>query len=461
MDLSPRPVSTAPARPDAARRLAADVRQRLRTPPAGAAWRVERVEVEAEPADVLGWLAAQRGREAFYWHGRGSEAARAFVGAADRIAGSRDEVLAALRDRLPHLPEGTRYVGGLRFASGAPVSPEWSGFAAARFVLPRVEFRVRGDRAVLAANLVFPRDAEHPERVLAELDALRRPDGSPPPLPLPVRRTDAPDRAGWREGVEAALDAFATTDLEKVVLARRADYVFAEPLDPFSLLGRLEAATPSCFHFLIRPAGGAAFVGASPERLFRQDGAELWTEAVAGTRPRGASASRDAELRDELRFSDKEQREHGYVLEAIRDALEPISDRLAADAETSDLRLARGRHLYAGVEATLKPGVHALDVLLALHPTPAVGGTPTAAAMGRIEATEPFDRGWYAGPVGWIGRDDAEFAVALRCGLVADGGATLSLYSGAGLVRGSEPEAEWAEIEQKISDFVRVLGLDA
>src|SRR5690606_23076829 len=188
------------------------------------------------------------------------------------------------------------------------------------------------------------------------------------------------------------------------------DYVFAEPLDPFSLLGRLEAATPSCFHFLIRPAGGAAFVGASPERLFRKAGRALRTEAVAGTRPRGASASRDAELRDELRFSDKEQREHGYVLEAIRDALEPISDRLAADAETSDLRLARGRHLYAGVEATLKPGVHALDVLLALHPTPAVGGTPTAAAMGRIEATEPFDRGWYAGPVGWIGRDDAEFA---------------------------------------------------
>src|SRR5690606_754905 len=356
-------------------------------------------------------------------------------------------VLAALRDRLPHLPEGTRYVGGLRFASGAPVSPEWSGFAAARFVLPRVEFRVRGDRAVLAANLVFPRDAEHPERVLAELDALRRPDGSPPPLPLPVRRTDAPDRAGWREGVEAALDAFATTDLEKVVLARRADYVFAEPLDPFSLLGRLEAATPSCFHFLIRPAGGAAFVGASPERLFRQDGAELWTEAVAGTRPRGASASRDAELRDELRLSDKDQPEHGYVLEAIRDALEPISDRLAADAETSDLRLARGRHLYAGVEATLKPDIHAFDVLRALHPTPAVGGTPTPDAMDRIEAVEPFDRGWYAGPVGWIGRDDAEFAVAIRSGLVreTDGGATLSLFSGAGIVRGSEPEAEWAE----------------
>lgn len=462
MDLSPRPPAS--ARLDVARRLVAEVRRRLRAVRPGTTWRVERVEVEAEAADGLGWLAAQRGRDAFYWHGRGSDAAHAFVGAADRIAGEVDDVFSVLRERLPHLPKRTRYVGGLRFASGAAMSPEWAEFDGARFVLPRVEYAVRNGRAVLAASLVFPRDAERPERVLAELDGLRWPDlRASAPLPLPVSRADAPDRAGWRHGVEAALDAFATTDLEKVVLARRADYAFAEPLDPFALLGRLEAATPSCFHFLVRPADGAAFVGASPERLFRKDGRALRTEAVAGTRPRGTSASRDAALRDELRFSEKDQREHGYVLAAIRAALEPLSERLHADAETSDLRLARGRHLYAGVEATLKPGVHALDVLRVLHPTPAVGGTPTPEAMERIEATEPFDRGWYAGPIGWIGRDGAEFAVGIRSGLVreTDGGATLSLYSGAGIVRGSEPEAEWAEIEQKTGDFARVLGLDA
>jgi menaquinone-specific isochorismate synthase len=464
MDSLPRPIPTAPARPDVARRLVAEVRQRLRVARPGTTWRVERVEVEAETADALGWLAAQRGRDAFYWHGRGSDASQALVGAADRIAGDVDDVFSTLRERLPHLPKRARYVGGLRFAPGAEASPEWSEFDRARFVLPRVEYAVRDGRAVLAANLVFPRDAGRSERVLAELDGLRWPDlPDTAPLPLPVSRADAPDREGWRAGIESALDAFAATDLEKVVLARRADYAFAEPLDPFALLGRLESATPSCFHFLVRPADGASFVGASPERLFRKEGQELRTEAVAGTRPRGASASRDAELRDELRFSEKDQREHGYVLAAIRDALEPLSDRLAADAETSDLRLARGRHLYAGVEATLKPGVHALDVLRALHPTPAVGGMPTLAAMERIEATEPFDRGWYAGPVGWIARDDAEFAVAIRSGLVreTDGGATLSLYSGAGIVRGSEPEAEWAEIEQKIGDFARVLDLDA
>src|SRR5690554_5337615 len=241
MDFPPRPVPIAPARPEVARRLVAEARQRLRTARVSTSWRVERVEVEAEPADVLGWLAAQRGPDAFYWHGRGSDSSHAFVGAADRLAGELDMVLSTLRERLPHLPKGARYVGGLRFAPGAPVSPEWSGFGAARFVLPRVEYAVRDGQAVLAANLVFPRDAERPERVLAELDRLRLPDHSAKALlPLPVSRTDAPDRAGWRRGVEVALGAFAATDLEKIVLARRADYAFTEPLDPFALLGRLE-----------------------------------------------------------------------------------------------------------------------------------------------------------------------------------------------------------------------------
>jgi menaquinone-specific isochorismate synthase len=96
--------------------------------------------------------------------------------------------------------------------------------------------------------------------------------------------------------------------------------------------------------------------------------------------------------------------------------------------------------------------------MAALHPTPAVGGHPTSDALKAIRDLEPFDRGWYAGPVGWIGSRGAEFAVALRCGLVRRD--TLSLYSGCGIVEGSKPDAEWKEIEQKISDFIRVFGLE-
>jgi menaquinone-specific isochorismate synthase len=454
----------APARTEAVRRLAAEVRRRLQRAPVSGAWRVERVEMEAEGCEPLAWLAAQASPSKLYWHGRGEEESLAGAGTADLITGDGATALDQVQDRLNRLTSPrVRYIGGLRFERAQPASPEWEAFGAARFVLPRVELRVEGGRARLAANLVLPRDAREVERVVAEIEGVRWPEATrSAALPLPIARTDAPGPDGWRRGIETALDAFESTELQKVVLARRARYEFDELLDPFALTRRLEAATPACFHFLVQPAPGVAFVGASPERLFRRDGTALRSEAVAGTRPRGQSDAADAQLRDELRMSDKDQREHGFVREQIRDVLGPFSEALDVESEASDLVLARGRHLYSGITATLKPAVRSLDLLRALHPTPAVGGTPTDAARTMIRTAEPFDRGWYAGPVGWVGKDTAEFAVGIRSGLVQQGPApSLALYSGAGIVRGSEAEAEWAEIEHKISDFARVLGLDA
>lgn len=456
--------AVAPVRPDVARRLTAEVRRRLQAArQQGGGWRVERVEVPVEPCDPLAWLAAQPTEVTHYWHGRGQAVAVAGAGVADQIDGAYDRALAEVERRAADLPAAGSYFGGARFAPSRKAASEWQAFGRARFVLPRTELRVSEGKAVLGANLVFPRDARQPEQVLAELNALRWP-GEPlgDDLPLPIDRADAPGHSIWRDGIERALRAFDATPLEKVVLARRATYTFDDPLDPYVLLNRLEAATPSCFHFLVQPDPGVAFLGASPERLFRREGQTLTSEAVAGTRPRGASDAADARLREELQLSEKDQREHGFVREQIRRALTPFADTLDVDAETSDMLLARGRHLYSGIAAMLKPDVRSTDVLRALHPTPAVGGTPTTDAMTMIAEVEPFDRGWYAGPVGWIGADAAEFAVGIRSGLVQNGeSSALSLYSGAGIVRGSEAEAEWAEIEHKIGDFARVLALDA
>jgi menaquinone-specific isochorismate synthase len=371
--------------------------------------------------------------------------------------------LAEVERRAAELPPASCYFGGARFAPSHAADAEWRDFGVIRFTLPRAELRVSNGGAMLVANLVFPRDARHSERVLAELEALCWPgDSLGDDLPLPIDRDDAPGRDVWRDGIERALQSFDDTPLEKVVLARRATYTFDDPLDPYVLLKRLEAATPACFHFLVQPAPGVAFLGASPERLFRREGRTLTSEAVAGTRPRGASDAADARLREELQLSEKDQREHGFVREQIRRALAPVADTLDVDAETSDMTLARGRHLYSGIAAMLKSDTQTTELLRALHPTPAVGGTPTADALRMIADVEPFDRGWYAGPVGWIGAEAAEFAVGIRSGLVQNGHASsLSLYSGAGIVRGSEAEAEWAEIEHKIGDFARVLALDA
>ncbi|NNF56978.1 MAG: isochorismate synthase [Rhodothermaceae bacterium] len=417
---------------------------------------VVRVEVPVTPVDALAWLHAQPFTERVYWHGRGADEVLAGVGAADVVeADSLEALEAALGPRLSTLPAAARYLGAARFAPTDPITDEWSAFGRVRFVLPRVELRVTNDEAMLAAHLLPGRD--DPKAVAEELEQLAWPTWpTAEALPLPVARTDAPDAAGWNAAVTWALGAFRTTPLDKVVLARRTRFMFDEPLDPYALLRQLEATTPACYHALIG-VGDAAFLSATPERLLYVEGSRFDTEAVAGTRPRSVEAAGDRRLLDELLGSEKDRREQAFVRKALVEALDPLAATLEAGAEPSALTLAHGRHLRTGLRGRLRPGTSPLDVLRALHPTPAVGGTPREEALAALRQLEPFDRGLYAGPIGWVGPNAAEFAVGIRSGLVH--GHTLDLYAGAGIVAGSEPETEWAEIEHKIGGFARVLGL--
>lgn len=429
--------------------------------------RIVPVTVPVEPVDPLQWLQAQSEDRRFYWSGRRDGVAVAAVGTADTVGDATAVDLPAVATRLAtrfnQMAAPTRYVGGMQFdmqpVADRPDSP-WSDFQAVHFVLPRLELRVEsGDAATLTCNLVLPRDRKRAAALRQQIEALRWPVPSVPmDLPLPVDRTDAPSRDEWLAMIEKALAAIDRDALKKVVLARQSTVMLDAPLDPVTLLRHLQPATPGCFHYLMQPAAEAAFVGASPERLLRQEGRQLWTEAIAGTRSRGDSARADAALRDELLASEKDRREHAFVQAAIRDALAPISSVIDGNGKLSELKLARGRHLQSRLQAHLHESITPIDVLDVLHPTPAVGGVPTRAAVQAIREYEPFDRGWYAGPVGWVGPNAAEFAVAIRSGLVRD--RQLSLFSGAGIVDGSVPAKEWDEIEQKIGDFMAVLSLD-
>lgn len=433
--------------------------------------RIVRVGVDLPDAvEPLAWLRAQEQGAATYWSARNEDAAVATLGTADIVASSErpldDRALRqTLGERLQRADASVRYYGGLRFDATYPTAENgleqpWAAFGTYRFVLPRFELRAGTDGTTLSCILVLPRDAERDGHLARQIQSLAFPEERPTgALPAPLGRTDVPDQQGWTRMVRWALDAIDDRALDKVVLARRVALDLGTALDPFLVLRHLKRATPRCFHFAVRPAEGAAtFIGASPERLFRRDGDHVESEAVAGTRPRGDTAAADAALRDELLQSPKERREHAFVQEAIRRQLEALCTAVEAPDTPSDLALARGRHLHAPLTGTLRPDTTTLDLLDALHPTPAVGGVPTDEALAAIRTQEPFDRGWYAGPVGWIGADAAEFAVAIRSGLVQ--ASRLALFSGAGIVEGSVPEQEWDEIEQKIGDFASVLGLN-
>lgn len=419
-----------------------------------------RVEVPVEPAPALAWLQCQEGFPRSYWSDRDGLFEAAGVGAADVVFAAKDvdyrQLFRRLQTHLSPSHPNLRYYGGARFAPSSAQGPPWQSLGSAYFVLPRFELLIQDERAHLACNMIGRRSCSDLTAVLADLDWLRFPDQPlDAAIPVPLSREDRPTRAGWEHIVGRTLGALRDAVLEKVVLARESFFKFAERLEPVTLLGRLVDNTQRSYHFCFQPGADAAFIGASPERLYKRQGGRVQSEALAGTRSRGASFEADAALGDELLHSDKDLREHRFVVEAIRAAFDRMCRSIHVDEAISILRLRHCQHLFNNIEGSLAEGIGDADLLEALHPTPAVGGHPTSEAVRWIAEVEPFDRGWYAGPVGWVGCDGSEFAVAIRSGLIA--GDTVSLYSGAGIVAGSTAEDEWDEIENKMGNFLSAL----
>jgi isochorismate synthase EntC len=250
------------------------------------------------------------------------------------------------------------------------------------------------------------------------------------------------------------------------------------------MLAELDARHPECVRIVIRPPEGGTFIAATPERLVRRDGATVACDALAGSvargetfagdagtgsTTRGATFAADANTRStshvddgatELLASGKDRREHDLVVSAIGSALRELGADVRIPAEPAIRRLRHVLHLHTPIAATLHEPHHVLELAAALHPTPAVGGTPTRIATVWIAACECVPRGWYASPVGWFDLDgNGELAVAIRSGVVA--GEQAHLWAGAGIVAGSDPDRELAETDLKLRAILGALGVSA
>jgi menaquinone-specific isochorismate synthase len=211
----------------------------------------------------------------------------------------------------------------------------------------------------------------------------------------------------------------------------------------------------NCYLFAIQWQEGAVFLGASPECLYRRHGSLIETEALAGTRPRGKTSEQDQALRQDLLSCDKDNREHQLVVQMIQERLKPFCRDIILKPQPEILTLPGGHHLITRCHGRLWPEATDEKILNILHPTPAVGGSPRAAALDEILTQEPFSRGWYAAPVGYLGCKQSEFCVAIRSGLLTHD--RFYLYAGAGIVTDSQPESEWEEIEHKLNTFLQIL----
>jgi menaquinone-specific isochorismate synthase len=422
--------------------------------------KILRVDVSIPLQEPLTWLARQTADIKTYWCDRQGRFTMAGIGSIDTIAGNvpidYPLVFGQLRAKLSSLFPNVRYYGGIGFDRDLWLDSSWQLFGNYRFVIPRFEIWTDGHETFFGCNFVgdcrSPQWLQELETILAELQQLdftQLTIANTPPVQ--IGRTDTPNHSEWQHNVNLALAKFPTLDLEKIVLARQSTLTFSTNLQPQLLLLLLQPHNQSSYHFCFQIDPQTAFIGTSPERLYYRQDRLLKTEAIAGTRQRGTSAEIDRQLGEDLHNSPKDVHEHQLVVNNLRTILAEICHTVAIDRAATILKLNKVQHLYTQCLGHLAAEIADAEILPQLHPTPAVGGFPRSQALALIRELEPFERGWYAAPVGWVGYDRVEFAVAIRSGLVDRD--RLLLFAGAGIVEGSQAAAEWTEIENKIRHF--------
>lgn len=362
---------------------------------------------------------------------------------------------------------GPKLFGGFSFDPLRSCTPLWQDFPTGLLILPTLLFHHSQQQTFCTVSQLV--------RATDDLDSLtngmsmrlaeiERQVSVPSDLPSPTllerqehKLRDLWPAERWQDLVASTVHAIQQGEYAKVVLARAVQVVTdTQQFEFITILQRLRHSYPAAHIFALQ-RGLHTFLGATPERLLRVQDGHAHTAALAGSAPRGASEEEDCRLGHELLHSQKNRQEHEIVANMIRTALTPLCASVWT-ADTPELLCLKNiQHLQTPIVGKLLPGRCILEALQTLHPTPAVGGSPTEPALAYIRARENLDRGWYAGPIGWVDlQGNGEFAVALRSALLEERQATL--FAGCGIVADSEPEAEYAESCLKLQVIARSLS---
>lgn len=346
-------------------------------------------------------------------------------------------------------PPGTGPVllGGFAFDPGRQPGGAWSGFPAVLLRVPALAIaRVRGRTFATAQDGNWS-DLETGEAPVFRTTAARRLTVEP-----------VLDPALWKERVGAAAQRLRRGEADKVVLAREVEARGDGALVAAGVLRALRASYPSCYAYLVTGADGSALAGATPELLVRRMGRQATAQPMAGSAARGDSEEEDDRLAAGLAASAKNLAEHRVTRDAVAERLARFATEVVTPASPEVVRYTNIQHLATLIRATLPPegAALALELAAGLHPTPAICGLPVAGARRLIGELEEMERGWYAGAVGWMDlHGDGEFAIAIRCGLLA--GDSARLYAGVGVMPDSDPEDELEETELKLRALTAAL----
>jgi menaquinone-specific isochorismate synthase len=440
----------------------------------------------AEGVDVYTFLRHAQGQPRFYWRDGRTGITLAGLGVALSLMGwsevryrqlqrQAQELFerAMLLDDAPPLA-APRLFGGFSFRQDFVPDFTWAAFHPAHFILPHYQLVHYEGQSWLTINALLP-PGEDPSALHASLqealhtrytflraeEGSRGPgDGSPTPGANGAYQIRYPlSQEEWSAMIEAAIAAFASTPLRKVVLARISELRRPDMIDVDAALHYLDTHYPECYTFLVEPRPNHAFFGATPELLVAVNGEELETMGLAGSTKRGSTPAEDEQLAGDLLNSAKDRHEQALVVDLLRERLAPITSRLDIPAAPVVMQLSNIQHLYTPVHGQLKEANGVLPLVEILHPTPALGGLPRDLALDFIQNHEGIPRGWYAAPVGWIDHNlDGVFAVAIRSAVVQRNRAWL--YAGAGIVSDSRPAREWEETGWKFRPMLGALSVD-
>ena len=394
--------------------------------------------------DALGWLASQPVWPQFYWQQRNGDEEAAVLGAVAAFS-SLESAQQFLRQHDNH-PD-------LRIWGLNAFEPQRGNL-----LLPRLEWRrcagVASLRLHLYSDVSLREDAAHAIAFISSLAPVK---------PLPALRLNLtgeqnwPDKAGWTNLIKLATQTIAGEDLDKVVLARATDLQFSQPVNAAAVMASSRRLNLNCYHFFMAFSADSAFLGSSPERLYRRRDTALRTEALAGTVANHPEDHRAWQLGEWLMKDDKNQRENMLVVEDICQRLQGCTQTLDV-LPPQVLRLRKVQHLRRCIWTELNQADDML-CLMQLQPTAAVAGIPRELAREFIQQNEPFEREWYAGSAGYLSRRQSEFCVSLRSAKISAN--VVRLYAGAGIVRGSDPEQEWQEIDNKAAGLRTLLQMEA
>ncbi|XP_055960951.1 isochorismate synthase 2, chloroplastic [Mercurialis annua] len=362
-----------------------------------------------------------------------------------------------------------RAYGAIRFDAMADMSSEWESFGSFYFIVPQVELDELEGSSMLAATIAWDNalSLTWEQAVGAVQITMSQISSTIVKLSKEVNRTfvlsnyHIPSETYWDLAVKRALQTIniSSSPLIKVVLARSSRVVTATDIDPILWLASLQVEGEHSYQFCLQPPNGPAFIGNTPEQLFHRKWLGVSSEALAGTRARGGSKALDLQIERDLLSSPKDHLEFTIVRDSIRRKLEAVCSRVVVEPNKAIRKFPRVQHLNAQLAGKLSSEDDEFDILSSLHPSPAVCGFPTEEARALISRAEIFDRGMYAGPVGWFGGRESEFAVGIRSALVQKGLGAL-IYAGTGIVEGSNPSLEWDELELKTSQFSKFLKLE-